>query len=84
MAALVTVRRTDVADGPSVDAILVRAETALDAGDLSGALSALEELSGPPADRAADWIAAAKARLTVDDAVSKLRGAALSSVAKAG
>lgn len=84
VASLVTVRRTDVADGPSIDAILVRAETALAAGDLSGAVSALEGLSGPPAERAADWIAAAKARLEVDRAVSQLRGAALSSVAKAG
>ncbi|WP_193187694.1 COG4223 family protein [Nisaea sediminum] len=84
VASLVTVRRTDVAEGPGVDAVLVRAETALDAGDLSGAVSALEELSGPPAERAGDWIAAAKARLAVDGAVSQLRGAALSSVAKAG
>ncbi|WP_420402257.1 COG4223 family protein [Nisaea sp.] len=84
VASLVTVRRTDVADGPGVDAVLVRAETALNAGDLSGAVSALEELSGAPADRARDWIAAAKARLEVDNAVSRLRGAALSSVAKAG
>jgi len=84
MASLVTVRRTDVVDGPSIDAILVRAETALSAGDLSGAVSALEELSGAPAERARDWIATAKARLEVDNAVSQLRGAALSSVAKAG
>lgn len=84
VASLVTVRRTDVAEGPGIDAILVRAETAVAAGDLAGAVAALEELSGAPLERAADWIGEAKARLAVDAAVAQLRGAALAAVAKAG
>ncbi|UUX48520.1 mitofilin family membrane protein [Nisaea acidiphila] len=84
VASLVTVRRTDVAEGPGIDAILVRAETAIAADDLAGAVAALEELSGAPAERASGWLSAAKARLAVDAAVAELRGAALASVAKAG
>lgn len=84
IASLVTVRRTDVAEGPGVDAALVRAETALAADDLAGAVAALKTLSGPPAERAAPWLADAEARLAVDAAVAALRGAALASVAKAG
>lgn len=84
IASLVTVRRTDVAEGPGIDAILVRAETGLDEGDLAAAVSALKELSGPPAERAADWLAVAEARLAVDAAVAALRAAALALVAKAG
>tara|TARA_E500000318_G_scaffold33177_3_gene32772 strand:- start:1440 stop:2840 length:1401 start_codon:yes stop_codon:yes gene_type:complete len=84
VASLVTIRRTDVAEGPGVDAILVRAESAVKAGDIAGAVTALEELSGAPAERASGWIAAAKARVSVNQAVARLRGAALASVAEAG
>lgn len=84
VASLVTIRRTDVAEGPGVDAILVRAESAVKAGDIAGAITALEELSGAPAERASGWIEAAKARVAVDQAVARLRGAALASVAEAG
>lgn len=84
VASLVTIRRTDVAEGPGVDAILVRAESAVKAGDIAGAVTALEELSGAPAERASGWIRAAKARVAVDQAVARLRGAALASVAEAG
>jgi hypothetical protein len=84
VASLVTIRRTDVAEGPGVDAILVRAESAVKAGDIAGAVTALEELSGAPAERASAWVAAAKARVAVDQAVARLRGAALASVAEAG
>ncbi|MEO9904605.1 mitofilin family membrane protein [Nisaea sp.] len=84
VASLVTIRRTDVAEGPSVDAILVRAESAVKVGDVAGAVTALEDLSGAPAERASGWIAAAKARVAVDQAVALLRGAALASVAEAG
>ncbi|WP_323798289.1 COG4223 family protein [Nisaea sp.] len=84
VASLVTIRRTDVAEGPGVDAILVRVESAVKAGDIAGAVAALEELSGAPAERASAWVAAAKARVAVDQAVARLRGAALASVAEAG
>lgn len=84
VASLVTIRRTDVVEGPGVDAVLARAENAVNAGDVSGAVAALEELSGATAERASDWIASAKARLAVDQAVAQLRGAALASVAEAG
>lgn len=84
LASLVTVRRTDVTDGPGVDAILARAEKALDHGDLAGAVEAMKQLDGAPAERAADWLKSAEARLAVDGAVADLRGAALASIAKAG
>jgi hypothetical protein len=84
VASLVTIRRTDIAEGSSVDAILVRAEGALRTGNMAGAITALEELSSAPAERASDWLNAAKARLAVDQAVVGLRNVALASVAEAG
>ena len=84
VASLVTIRRTDIAEGSSVDAILVRAEGALRTGNMAGAITALEELSSAPAERASDWLNAAKARLAVDQAVVGLRSVALASVAEAG
>ena len=61
---LVTVRQGDrVIVGDPAAGVLARARTALDAGDLGGAVSALSALSGPPAAAMAGWMGDAKALL---------------------
>jgi len=61
---LVTVRQGDrVIVGDPAAGVLARARTALDAGDLGGAVAAVGTLSGPPAAAMAGWLAAAKALL---------------------
>ncbi|HEY3846484.1 MAG TPA: mitofilin family membrane protein [Acetobacteraceae bacterium] len=61
---LVTVRQGDrVLLGDPAAGVLARAQTALDAGDLSGAVAAVSSLSGPPATAMAAWLADAKALL---------------------
>lgn len=70
---LVTVRRVgeDVA-GETPTAKAARAEARLAAGDLAGAVKALEGLEGAPARAAAGWLADAKARLDVNRALDAL------------
>jgi uroporphyrinogen-III synthase len=75
---LVTVRPVgeDVeGDGPA--ARVARAEARLAVGDLAGAVDELDQLAGAPAAAAADWLAAAKARLAVLPAFQSLDALAL-------
>jgi len=61
---LVTVRRGDhVLIGDSAVGVLARAHTALDAGDLAGAVAAVSALSGPAASAVAKWRADAQSLL---------------------
>lgn len=64
--------------GDNVPAILARAEGRLDHGDLAGAVDAMGALSGPPAAAAADWLAAANARLAAETALQTLTDRAVS------
>lgn len=84
IAGLVSVRRTDMVEGSTVDAVLARAEKALGAGDLASAVAALSQLEGAPAGAAGLWLGDAKVRLAVDAAVARLKGAALKALAEAG
>ena len=71
---LVTVRQGDrVVVGDRAAGVLARARTALDAGDLAGAVAAVSALSGPAADAIAAWRGNAKALL---DARTALAGMA--------
>ena len=71
---LVTVWRGDrVLVGDRAAEVLARARTALDAGDLAGAVAAISALSGPAADAMANWQADAKELL---DARTGLAGMA--------
>jgi hypothetical protein len=59
---LITIRRgNDVVVGNPASVILSRAQAALDAGDLAGAITAIETLKGQPEQAMADWLADAKA-----------------------
>lgn len=73
LASLVTIEREDGnAAGSSPAAILARAQAALAAGDLAGAVAEMDGLSNGPAEQAAPWVADAKARLAAGKAVSEV------------
>ena len=63
----VKVRRASVAGGPRD--MFENADAALESGDLKAALDALKDLPGEPKAVMEDWIASAKARLTLQDAL---------------
>jgi hypothetical protein len=61
---LITIRRgDDVVVGDATAIALSHAQTALDVGDLAGAVDAVETLKGQPAQAMAPWVADAKALL---------------------
>jgi len=69
---LITIRPTGEVEGDSVPAILSRAETRLETGDLYAAVRELEALEGEPAAAMQDWLAQARARLAVDELIETL------------
>ena len=66
-----------------VEKALVIAEHALDNGDLSLAIGALEGLSGDPLATAASWLDDARARQTAERAMAILHVQALSQLSPA-
>jgi hypothetical protein len=74
----VRVRRVgEDAAGDTPDAVLARAEAAMDNGNLAKAVDEVGALQGEPAAAFADWLADAKARLAVADGLERLEKAAL-------
>jgi hypothetical protein len=70
---LVTIRRGDeVVVGDPAAVILSHARTAIDAGDLTGAVTAVETLKGPPGQAMSIWLADAKALLDARSAIAQL------------
>lgn len=72
---LVVIRRQGdavAATDTATDAILARAEVRLSRADLAGAVAELETLNEVAAPAAAEWLAAASARLQVDALSAKL------------
>jgi hypothetical protein len=70
---LVTVRQGDrVLVGDPAAGVLARAHTALDAGDLVGAVAAVSSLSGPSAAAMAGWLADAQALLQARAALADM------------
>ena len=72
---LVEVRPAEGADGTGPSAIAAQAERRLARGDLAGAVAAVEELEGAPAEAAADWLRDARARLEIERRLDGLRTA---------
>ncbi|HYC05681.1 MAG TPA: mitofilin family membrane protein [Azospirillaceae bacterium] len=73
LSALVTVRRsTGEVAGDGADAVLARAQNALDGGNLKLAVSEVEALQGPAASVAAPWLADARARVAAETAAGAL------------
>lgn len=59
-------------EGDDADAVLSRAEAALKAGDLTGALAELQALPEPARAAMSDWISAAETRSAAIDALTAL------------
>lgn len=71
---LITVRPVGAdVQGDDAAARVARAEAALDRGDLAAAVAELEALQGRAAEAAAPWLADARQRLAVHDALSGLQ-----------
>ena len=56
------------------EAALSAAERSLAAGDLAGAVAALDPLSGPAAEAARPWLQMARQRLAVEAALHQVEG----------
>jgi hypothetical protein len=70
---LVTVRQgDDVVVGDAASGALARAHTALEAGDLAGAVNILSELKGPAAGAVAGWLDQAKGLLAARAALTDM------------
>ncbi|HEY4043601.1 MAG TPA: mitofilin family membrane protein [Rhodopila sp.] len=70
---LITVRRgDDVVVGNSTATTLTQAQSALDAGDLAGAVAAVESLKGPPGQAMAGWLEDARGLLSARTALGQL------------
>ncbi len=78
---LVTIRQVEDVEPDSLEARVAEAETALAAGELAGAVAALEMLEGAAAAAVADWLAGARGRLAVDAAMASLEAAVLARLA---
>jgi hypothetical protein len=81
----ISIRQVDgSAPADSIDSYVQRADGSLKAGDLENAVKIIGELEGvstPAAKAAADWLEAAKARLSAERAVSSLHVYAVSLIA---
>jgi hypothetical protein len=70
---LITIKRgDDIVVGSPVAVALGRARSALDLGDLEGAVTAVETLTGQPAEAMAQWLADAKALLAARSALDQM------------
>jgi hypothetical protein len=70
---LITIRRgDDVVVGNPAAIILARAQASLDAGDVAGAVNAIETLKGQPADAMANWLTDAKSLLSARSALADM------------
>jgi hypothetical protein len=70
---LVTIRRIDAASQTGREPAMNVAEDALVRGDLSGAVSALQTLSGPKSEAIQSWLQTAQQRLAAEATLAHLR-----------
>ena len=68
--------------GDTVNALLVRMEKALKAGNLKGALTESASLEGPAKEELQTWLGHAQARASADEAVRKTDEELLASLTK--
>ena len=80
LAAIVTIRRVDHVKGDSPDAVLARAETMTDEGDLEGAVKELSRLPPRGRDAITAWRTRAQMRIDVDRHVATIRADAVRSL----
>lgn len=78
---LVKIKRLDApATGEGPGAALARAKATLDKGDLASAVKEIETLDGAPRDAFSAWLDQARARLSADEALTRLEGLLLVSM----
>jgi len=78
VADLVSIRRTGIVEGESADAIVARAETALEQDDVATALDALDALPEDLRAVARSWIEAARAKVEAEAEIGRLQSVATS------
>jgi len=71
---LVTIRRIDGGGQSGPETAVSAAERSLAAGDLGGAVAALDPLAGPAAEAARPWLQMARQRLAVETALHQVEG----------
>jgi hypothetical protein len=76
LSALAAVRRVGEVEGEDAEALLARAERRLQAGELAAAIDLVARIAGPAAPVLAPWLAQARARAALDDALAALARAA--------
>jgi hypothetical protein len=80
----IRIRRIDAAtDSADPGAVLARAETRVNQGDLEAAVEAVEALPAPSREAFAGWLEEARARTAAEQTLSNLESALLSSMARA-
>ena len=84
LASVFTVRRVDRLTGDGPDAVLARAQRAVDSGDLTAALKQLDHLPPSAADALATWRGEADRRIEIDRRVADIRAAAVRDLAAGG
>lgn len=77
---VVRVRRTGEVKGDSTEAVIARMEVRIKNGDLKGALTESEGLTGPALDAAMPWLKQVRARLSVNQAMEKIESQLISSI----
>lgn len=78
LSAIVTIRQVGSTTGSGPDAVLARADAAVEEGDIAGALKILRELPPKGAEAMSAWAAKAQQRVAVDRQVASIRAQALS------
>ena len=84
LGSFISIRRTDNLTGEGVEALLARAESRLDAGDLHGAVDNLNALPVPAQNAIKPWLDQARARLLVDDATQRVTEVSLNHLGQSG
>jgi hypothetical protein len=81
---LVVIRPVGEPEGTGIGAVVARAETKLERGDLAGAIKEIEALPEPTRAKASAWLARAQQRLATSELVDKLVKETLASHAERG
>ena len=68
---VITVRRTDIDTGDGLEAILVRAERAVDGGNVAASIAEMQKLSGAALAAAQPWIDIASAKVAAEEAAQE-------------
>lgn len=76
LSSLAAVRRVGEVEGEDAEALLARAERRLQAGELAAAIDLVARIPGPAAPVLAPWLAQARARAALDEALAALARAA--------